>query len=489
MLSCKIGETIINTFEYKEEKLREWSNKGMLRCPACNERMVYCHGDFKIPYFRHEKDSDCPDIYSERVTEEHLKGTRAIYEWLKTQEGISKLELEKWIPETRQRPDVYFEKDNKKYAIEYQCSPISTKYNDRRDLYKLGGIKDIWILGVKNYNMNLTLGNVDVSNYEIDDMKTKTIEREINNSDNPIIYLCETGKLIKVIDKLKPKYKYKTKFGLSVDTSDLLSCNVVDIFKTNKLQSENIIEIEKLCEILQQEVNRMNKELYTARYFVNKRIIDNELCLELYRSCRGEIYHSSISNFNERALMQTVEEEIKKSKDEIERNKREYEKNRFKNEKCEELNKRFSIVNKNCKFMIGCGNPSFYMWKVIFTSKEFDRIFFIKETQTDCTEKRGYYRNLDTYEYKKLDEKKIFEYISNNISNTLRRYKYKGLSDTTATSNINEITIGIKVKHEKFGVGTVVSISESGNDKKLTIAFNKQGVKVLLLSLVKLEVL
>ena len=49
--------------------------------------------------------------------------------------------------------------------------------------------------------------------------------------------------------------------------------------------------------------------------------------------------------------------------------------------------------------------------------------------------------------------------------------------------------MGMKVKHDKFGVGTIVSITPSGNDKKLTIAFDKQGVKMLLLSLANLEVL
>ena len=53
----------------------------------------------------------------------------------------------------------------------------------------------------------------------------------------------------------------------------------------------------------------------------------------------------------------------------------------------------------------------------------------------------------------------------------------------------DEATMGRKVKHEKFGIGTIVSVAPSGNDKKLTIAFDKQGVKVLLLSLAKLELL
>ena len=52
-----------------------------------------------------------------------------------------------------------------------------------------------------------------------------------------------------------------------------------------------------------------------------------------------------------------------------------------------------------------------------------------------------------------------------------------------------ELSLGRKVNHEKFGVGTIVTITPSGNDKKLTIAFDKQGVKILLLSLAKLELL
>ena len=52
-----------------------------------------------------------------------------------------------------------------------------------------------------------------------------------------------------------------------------------------------------------------------------------------------------------------------------------------------------------------------------------------------------------------------------------------------------EATMGRKVRHEKFGVGTIVSVQDSGNDKKLTIAFDKQGVKILLLSFAKLKML
>lgn len=53
----------------------------------------------------------------------------------------------------------------------------------------------------------------------------------------------------------------------------------------------------------------------------------------------------------------------------------------------------------------------------------------------------------------------------------------------------SEATLGRKVKHPKFGIGSIVSVSQSGDDFKLTIAFDSQGVKSLLLSIAPLEVL
>ena len=66
------------------------------------------------------------------------------------------------------------------------------------------------------------------------------------------------------------------------------------------------------------------------------------------------------------------------------------------------------------------------------------------------------------------------------------------MNNSASVANVlssNEATIGRKIRHEKFGVGTIVSIKEEANDKKLTIAFDKQGIKTLLLSFAKLELL
>lgn len=59
----------------------------------------------------------------------------------------------------------------------------------------------------------------------------------------------------------------------------------------------------------------------------------------------------------------------------------------------------------------------------------------------------------------------------------------------TSTVSGDEVTMGRKVKHSKFGVGTVVAVADTGSDKKLTIAFDNQGIKILMLSLANLELL
>jgi DNA helicase-2/ATP-dependent DNA helicase PcrA len=52
---------------------------------------------------------------------------------------------------------------------------------------------------------------------------------------------------------------------------------------------------------------------------------------------------------------------------------------------------------------------------------------------------------------------------------------------------IQDVKAGVKVKHNKFGIGTIVGVSKSGNDIKLTIAFDKMGIKNLMYGVAELE--
>ncbi|PNX47280.1 MAG: hypothetical protein BV457_05980 [Thermoplasmata archaeon M9B1D] len=161
MLSCIIGDNRINLLndKYDNIQLKKWASKNILICPACGKPYEYCHGKIKIPYFRHKDKQECLDIYSESETQEHLQGKKDLYEWLIKQDGVSNVILEGWLPKTKQRPDIMFIFNGKQHVIEYQCTPISSEYYERHELYKASGIIDIWICGAKNYFQEYHKGN------------------------------------------------------------------------------------------------------------------------------------------------------------------------------------------------------------------------------------------------------------------------------------------------------------------------------------------
>ncbi|KYH29301.1 ATP-dependent DNA helicase PcrA [Clostridium thermopalmarium DSM 5974] len=54
---------------------------------------------------------------------------------------------------------------------------------------------------------------------------------------------------------------------------------------------------------------------------------------------------------------------------------------------------------------------------------------------------------------------------------------------------LDEITPGRKVKHDKFGIGTIVSASKTANDVKITVAFDNMGIKHLMFSMAPIKLI
>ncbi|HAG43207.1 MAG TPA: DNA helicase PcrA [Clostridium sp.] len=61
--------------------------------------------------------------------------------------------------------------------------------------------------------------------------------------------------------------------------------------------------------------------------------------------------------------------------------------------------------------------------------------------------------------------------------------------EDSKTIDTTEATPGRKVKHTKFGVGTIISVSGTGEDMLLTIAFDQMGIKKLMLTKSPMEFL
>lgn len=246
MLTCKVGENIINCFDntYDKYQLKKWSDKNILICPDCGKSYEYCHGQIVPPYFRHkEKNKDCDGIYSEPETKEHIDGKLFLYNWLldlQEQGIVCNVRLEGYIPETKQRPDLYFDYNGIRNVIEFQCTPIATEYLERHQLYQLANVNDIWILGIDKYNFNI---NEDGFIYH--NQYYKTIEKYTNyhlNVKTKEIYIKPTF----IIQHLKyNKLPFKDYYAYSLKS---FSINQDGLMLDNSIIQEFIILDQKKYE-------------------------------------------------------------------------------------------------------------------------------------------------------------------------------------------------------------------------------------------------
>lgn len=116
-------------------------------CPGCGGKVVFKKGVINQAHFAHKDQSLC-QTFSEGETAAHVEGKLLMYEWLK-KESIH-VELEAYLPELNQRPDLLIQYKGESIAIEYQCSPISKeKIRSRTEGYVHNRMKVIWILGDK----------------------------------------------------------------------------------------------------------------------------------------------------------------------------------------------------------------------------------------------------------------------------------------------------------------------------------------------------
>ncbi|MEH7239258.1 competence protein CoiA [Bacillus sp. JJ1562] len=141
------GEYISLVEKWERSDLLKLRSHEAFLCPACQSKVQLKAGLKKTHHFAHLKGAECT-IKTEPESEYHLEGKRQLYQWFQSQ-GFDVI-LEPFLPEISQRPDLLVTTQNKRYAIEYQCSQIDYPlFKKRSDSYKNEGIVPIWILGAK----------------------------------------------------------------------------------------------------------------------------------------------------------------------------------------------------------------------------------------------------------------------------------------------------------------------------------------------------
>ncbi|WP_073198632.1 competence protein CoiA [Gracilibacillus kekensis] len=143
---------MLNAFNHNGEVVPIWKmnrqqiqkrRKETFYCPSCKELVIIKAGVKNTPHFAHKAKSEC--IHSGESSY-HENGKKDLYEWLKKQ-GYQ-VDLEYFLPNINQRPDLFLQIGEKQIAIEYQCASISREeVRMRTKGYQSRGIIPIWILG------------------------------------------------------------------------------------------------------------------------------------------------------------------------------------------------------------------------------------------------------------------------------------------------------------------------------------------------------
>lgn len=145
MLTAKIHDRVINVDDFMPPALKKLSNEKQIFCCDCGENLVYRECNERHDHFSHFH-SDCSYPFREPESVEHEGGKKSLQKWSMSFFEAKDCVLERKIPETNQRSDLFIEP--LRTAVEFQCSVIQENtWHDRHDLYASAGVHDLWILG------------------------------------------------------------------------------------------------------------------------------------------------------------------------------------------------------------------------------------------------------------------------------------------------------------------------------------------------------
>lgn len=112
-------------------------------CPACGQAVHMKLGWQTAWHFAHEAHRVCPGL-AERESAYHLEGKRQLYGWFRKRDYATV--LEPYFPDINRRPDLFVPR--KKWAVEYQCSPLPLNdFVARTKSFLNAGCIPLWILG------------------------------------------------------------------------------------------------------------------------------------------------------------------------------------------------------------------------------------------------------------------------------------------------------------------------------------------------------
>ncbi|MFF5995187.1 competence protein CoiA family protein [Lysinibacillus sp. KU-BSD001] len=216
-------------FHEDKERLYSLAQAKELYCPHCHKHVFFRGGAKRIHHFYHERHVE-GSFVGEPETQEHLGGKLAIYNWLKEQYPNAYVALEERITKTNQIADVYADFGNgHKFAFEIQCAEqTAEKWLERRKLYAIAGIKDIWLFGTNFYK---EIHTEDTEDDEVV-LRLKFAQQIVNEKERSVYFIDVKNNLVKHIGKFFGIY-FRNETRAIVKLQEI----VIDEMKLIKIQS------------------------------------------------------------------------------------------------------------------------------------------------------------------------------------------------------------------------------------------------------------
>ncbi|MGG3469836.1 competence protein CoiA family protein [Neobacillus pocheonensis] len=194
--NTKSGKKISLGYNYRKETLISLRNNEEFLCPICGESVCLKLGDQRIFHFAHQRGGTCREVF-ENETINHMEGKRQLFQWLLGQKVPAVLEF--YDKAIGQRPDIMFIYRGKKFALEYQCSPLPEKdFIKRSNTYITHEYIPLWIISANHIHRKrinimafsnfdyLFLRNTPLENYYIPSYCPERRQFHILESIHPI---------------------------------------------------------------------------------------------------------------------------------------------------------------------------------------------------------------------------------------------------------------------------------------------------------------
>ncbi|TFD99292.1 competence protein CoiA [Jeotgalibacillus salarius] len=118
--------------------------KHAYRCPLCKSPVILKSGQKVMPHFAHKSIAQCSG-FSEGESNAHLNAKTELNKWFQLQSFST--ELEKSYEPIHRRTDISVKSGRHEFAVEFQCSVISSELQQKRSSdYREMGLIPFWLL-------------------------------------------------------------------------------------------------------------------------------------------------------------------------------------------------------------------------------------------------------------------------------------------------------------------------------------------------------